>query len=182
MCQLSLCRLCGKFKLLVCLAAMSSLALLAPSPSRAQTQQPFLFATQGINGEFTGIAVFVRNDQTGNLNEVANSPFTAIHSLHCTIGVIDPQGRFGYGVCGLGASMYNLDGTTGAVEEAVGSLSPPPPTRIPSTSLPNPLVSTSPATSSRHPLVPPRSWSPPRPCPPAPPSSSCSTPSNSPSP
>jgi hypothetical protein len=100
----SLCRPCGKSALLIRFVAISILVLLISAPSLAQTQQHFLFATQGVNGEFTGIAVFVRNDQTGNLAEVTNSPFTVIHSLHCTVGVIDPKGRFDYGVCGLGAS------------------------------------------------------------------------------
>jgi hypothetical protein len=97
------------------------LVLCAASPSSAQTQQPFLFATQFSNNQTVGIAVFVRNDQTGELTEVANSPFTAIHSQDCGIAVVDPKGRFGYGSCGLGASMYTIDETTGAVEEVSGS-------------------------------------------------------------
>ena len=96
-------------------------ALFAPKDSPAQTQQPFLFTNQSSNNQITGIAVFVRNDQTGDLTEVANSPFTAIHSQKCGLSVVDPKARFGYGPCGLGASMYTINATTGAVAEVSGS-------------------------------------------------------------
>lgn len=88
---------------------------------KAQTQQPFLFAGEASNGQVTGFAVFVRNDQTGDLSEVAGSPFTSLHSGTCMMTVVDAKGRFLYGPCGLGASMYTLDATTGAVAEVAGS-------------------------------------------------------------
>jgi hypothetical protein len=97
------------------------LLLCAASPSSAQTQQPFLFAPESLNSQATGVAVFVRNDQTGELTEVANSPFTAIHSQSCSMEIVDPKGRFAYGACGLGAAMYTIDETTGAVAEVSGS-------------------------------------------------------------
>ena len=87
----------------------------------AQTQQPFLFAGEAANGQVSGFAVFTRNDQTGDLTEVAGSPFTNLHSRTCMMTVVDPPGRFLYGPCGLGASMYTLDATTGAVAEVAGS-------------------------------------------------------------
>jgi hypothetical protein len=95
---------------------------LTPCPARTQTQQPFLFAGQSSStGQLTSFAVFVRNDQTGDLAEVFGSPFTNIHSLTCGMSLIDPLGRFAYGTCDLGASMYSLNGTTGAVAEVTGS-------------------------------------------------------------
>jgi hypothetical protein len=93
---------------------------LTSSPCDAQTQQPFLFASDAANGKVTDIAVFTRNDQTGDLTEVSGSPFTAIHSTSCVMNVIDPKGRFAYGPCGLGASMYTID-ATGAAAEVAGS-------------------------------------------------------------
>lgn len=95
-------------------------ALAAP-PASAQTQQPFLFAGEASNGQLTDFAVFTRNDQTGNLTEVSGSPFTTLHSHTCTMTALDPKGRFLYGPCGLGASMYSLNATTGAVAEVTGS-------------------------------------------------------------
>jgi hypothetical protein len=94
---------------------------LTSSPCNAQTQQPFLFASDVANGKFTDIAVFTRNDETGDLTEVSGSPFMAIHSTTCVMNVIDPQGRFAYGPCGLGVSMYTIDATTGAAAEVEGS-------------------------------------------------------------
>jgi hypothetical protein len=97
------------------------LTLIVPRSSLAQTQQPFRFANEASNGQITGIAVFVRNDQTGELTEVTNSPFSAIHSPSCGLSVVDPKGPFAYGACGLGASMYTINATTGAVAEVPGS-------------------------------------------------------------
>jgi hypothetical protein len=94
---------------------------LTSSPCNAQTQQPFLFASDVANGKFTDIAVFTRNDETGDLMEVSGSPFTAIHSTACMMNVIDPKGRFACGRCGLGVSMYTIDATTGAAAEVAGS-------------------------------------------------------------
>jgi len=79
--------------------------LTAP-PASAQTQQPFLFAGEASNGQVTDFAVFVRNDQTGDLTEVSGSPFTSLHSRTCVMTIVDPKGRFAYGPCGLGASIY----------------------------------------------------------------------------
>jgi hypothetical protein len=64
---------------------------LTSSPCYAQTQQPFLFASDVGNGKFTDIAVFTRNDETGDLAEVSGSPFTAIHSTACVMNEIDPR-------------------------------------------------------------------------------------------
>ena len=101
----------------ICLLTISALAPICS----AQTQQPFLFAGEAANGQVSGFAVFVRNDQTGDLTEVTGSPFTSLHSLTCMMTVVDPKGRFLYGPCGLGASMYTMDATTGAVAEVTGS-------------------------------------------------------------
>lgn len=97
------------------------ITLSVPSPSNAQTQQPFLFAPEAANGQVTGIAVFVRDDQTGALTEVSGSPFGTVNSHSCLTTIVDPKGRFLYGPCGLGASMYTLNATTGAVAEVIGS-------------------------------------------------------------
>jgi len=97
------------------------IAPLTLPPVSAQTQQPFLFAGEASNGQVTDFAVFVRNDQTGNLTEVSGSPFTSLHSRTCVMTIVDPKGRFAYGPCGLGASMYTLNATTGAVAEVTGS-------------------------------------------------------------
>ena len=35
--------------------------------------------------------------------------------------VVDPKGRFGYGPCGLGTTMYTINATTGEVDEVGGS-------------------------------------------------------------
>jgi hypothetical protein len=109
-------------RLLATPVALFFLILATGTPGcNAQTQQPFLFAGQAANGQISGFAVFVRNDQTGDLTEVAGSPFTTLHSTTCVMTVVDPKGRFTYGPCGLGASMYSLNATTGALAEVAGS-------------------------------------------------------------
>lgn len=112
---------CPRFFPALLSLAFLILGLFASPRSAAQTQQPFLFASDISNGQIADIAVFVRNDRTGDLTEVAGSPFTAIHSYTCGMTIIDPLGRFGYGPCGLGTAMYSINATTGAVAEVSGS-------------------------------------------------------------
>jgi hypothetical protein len=116
-------RLASPFARIAALAidSLLPLSLLFAPVCRAQTQQPFLFASESSNGQIRDFAVFVRDDQTGDLTEVAGSPFTNLHSTSCAMSVADPNGRFLYGSCGLGASMYSMDATTGAVAEVSGS-------------------------------------------------------------
>jgi hypothetical protein len=83
---------------------------------RAQTQQPFLFATTSVNGT-SAVGTFARNDASGALTEVANSPF-ALVTAGCGPTTMDVKGRFLFGPCGDGVALYDLNAATGAVSEA----------------------------------------------------------------
>ena len=85
----------------------------------AQTPQPWLFVETIANGKPTGAVTFLRDDSSGALTQLANSQTTFTNP--CGPSVIDPKGRFLYGYCADGLSMYTLDASTGAVNEVATS-------------------------------------------------------------
>jgi centrosomal CEP192-like protein/ASPM-SPD-2-Hydin domain-containing protein len=85
----------------------------------AQTPQPWLFVETIANGKATGAVTFLRNDSNGSLTLLANSQTTFKNP--CGPSAIDPKGRFLYGYCADGLSMYALDAITGAVHEVATS-------------------------------------------------------------
>src|SRR5271170_1760878 len=94
---------------------------LQPTPASAQTQQPFLFAQVQANGATSAsVAVFTRDDATGLLSQVSNSPF-ALTTQGCGPTAIDAKARYLFGPCGDGASLYTFNSTTGAVAEVANS-------------------------------------------------------------
>lgn len=94
-------------------------ALFLGSPTFAQTQQPYLFATTSVNGQ-PAVATFTRNDAAGTVTEVANSPFL-LKTQNCSPTTIDVKARFLFGPCGDGVSIYTFNQSTGAVAELAAS-------------------------------------------------------------
>ena len=99
------------FALLACLAGTFR--------ASAQTPQPWLFVDTIANGKTTGAVTFLRDDSNGSLTLLANSQTTFTNP--CGPSAIDPKGRFLYGYCADGLSMYTLDAITGAVSEVATS-------------------------------------------------------------
>jgi hypothetical protein len=85
----------------------------------AQTPQPWLFVETIANGKPTGAVTFLRDDSSGALTQLANSQSTFTNP--CGPSSLDPKGRFLYGYCADGLSMYTLDASTGAVTEVATS-------------------------------------------------------------
>ena len=85
----------------------------------AQTPQPWLFVETIANNKPTGTVTFLRDDSSGALTQLANSQTTFTNP--CGPSTIDPKGRFLYGYCADGLSMYTLDASTGAVSEVATS-------------------------------------------------------------
>jgi len=85
----------------------------------AQTPQPWLFVETIANGKATGAVTFLRDDSSGALTLLANSQTTFTNP--CAPSTIDPKGRFLYGYCANGLSMYAVDAITGAVREVAAS-------------------------------------------------------------
>ncbi|HWY06542.1 MAG TPA: choice-of-anchor D domain-containing protein [Candidatus Acidoferrales bacterium] len=85
----------------------------------AQTPQPWLFVETSANGKATGAVTFLRDDSSGALRLLANSQTTFTNP--CGPATIDPKGRFLYGYCANGLSMYTLDAITGAASEVATS-------------------------------------------------------------
>src|ERR1700720_2982007 len=73
----------------------------------AQTPQPWLFVETIANGKATGAVTFLRDDSNGSLTLLATSQTTFKNP--CGPSAIDPKGRFLYGYCADGLSMYALD-------------------------------------------------------------------------
>jgi len=88
-----------------------------PTPCRAQTPQPYVFAEVPPSAAQpnAGMMAFFRDDSTGKLTLLSGSA-TTFHDA-CVPSAIDPQGRFLYSTCGDGASMYTLDSTAATVTE-----------------------------------------------------------------
>jgi len=93
-------------------------ALLAAAPISAQTTLPFVFSGATLNGG-PAIAVFTRDDTTGVLTPVPNSPFAVRDAP--TFFAMDVQARFLFAGCGLRVCMYQLNKDTGAVQEVLAS-------------------------------------------------------------
>jgi hypothetical protein len=85
----------------------------------AQTPQPWLFVETIVNNKPTGAVTFLRDDSSGALTLLPNSPATFTNP--CGPSTIDPKGRFLYGYCADGLSMYTLNTNTGAVSELATS-------------------------------------------------------------
>jgi hypothetical protein len=102
--------------LIIAVALLSSLSAFISPSANAQTQQPFLITLQN-NG--LGNATFVRDDTTGVLTLVPNSVVTFTDG--CLANSIEPKGRFLFGGCGNGLSMYTLNGSTGIITEVLTS-------------------------------------------------------------
>ncbi len=100
------------------LCAILSIFLVAGA-ARAQTQQPFLFATTQVSSN-PAVATFTRNDATGALSEVAGSPFVLL-TPNCYPATMDPKARFLLGSCGDGISLYQFNSSTGVVSEVPNS-------------------------------------------------------------
>jgi len=85
----------------------------------AQTPQPWLFVETIANTKPTGAVTFLRDDSSGALTLLAGSQTTFTNP--CGPSTIDPKGRFLYGYCADGLSMYALNSTTGAATEVATS-------------------------------------------------------------
>ena len=85
----------------------------------AQTPQPWLFAETFANQKPSGTVTFLRDDSSGALTFLTSSQTTFTNP--CGPSTIDPKGRFLYGYCADGLSMYSLDASTGAVTEVAAS-------------------------------------------------------------
>jgi hypothetical protein len=85
----------------------------------AQTPQPWLFVETIANNKPTGALTFLRDDAGGALTLLAGSQTTFTNP--CGPSTIDPKGRFLYGYCADGLSMYTLNTSTGAVSEVATS-------------------------------------------------------------
>jgi Abnormal spindle-like microcephaly-assoc'd, ASPM-SPD-2-Hydin len=121
-----------KFEMLPCLSGGSrrrravtfcSVAILACFSgffrAAAQTPQPWLFVNTIANGKTTGAVTFLRDDSSGALSLLANSQTTFKNP--CGPSTIDPKGRYLYGYCADGLSMYTVDAVTGAASEVATS-------------------------------------------------------------
>ncbi|HKM68421.1 MAG TPA: choice-of-anchor D domain-containing protein [Candidatus Acidoferrum sp.] len=105
--------------MVVCCVVLAFFSLVGSLRVSAQTQQPFLFATTQVNGS-PAVATFTRNDASGALTEVANSPFV-LRTPGCSPTTIDVSGRFLFGPCGVGIALYDFNSSTGAVAEVANS-------------------------------------------------------------
>jgi hypothetical protein len=109
---------CPRGGLAFCLVLLlsSSLGILRAA---AQTPQPWLFVETIANNKPAGSLTFLRDDSGGPLTLLAGSPTTFTNP--CGPSTIDPKGRFLYGYCADGLSMYALNSSTGAVNEVAAS-------------------------------------------------------------
>src|ERR1700676_1570819 len=89
------------------------------SRAAAQTPQPWLFVNTIANGKTTGAVTFLRDDSSGALSLLANSQTTFTNP--CGPSAIDPKGRYLYGYCSNGLSMYIVDALSGAASEVATS-------------------------------------------------------------
>jgi hypothetical protein len=103
--------------------AYSFVAMLLSSPgifrAAAQTPQPWLFVETFANQKPSGAVTFLRDDSNGALTLLAGSQTSFTNP--CGPSTIDPKGRFLYGYCADGLSMYSLNASTGAVTEVSAS-------------------------------------------------------------
>ncbi len=103
--------------------AINLVAALACFPgffsTAAQTPQPWLFVETVANGKSTGALTFLRDDSTGALTLLVNSQTSFTNP--CAPAAIDPKGRFLYGYCANGLSMYSVNASTGAANEVAAS-------------------------------------------------------------
>lgn len=99
--------------------ALTLFSLVGTFRVSAQTQQPFLFANTQVNGS-PAVATFTRDDASGALSEVANSPFS-LRTAGCAPATMDVRGRFLFGPCGVGIALYDFNSSTGEVAEAPNS-------------------------------------------------------------
>lgn len=85
--------------------------------SRAQTPQPLLFAVSTSNNQHSA-STFLRDDVAGTLTLLQTSaPF----KNPCVPSAIDAKGRFLFGMCGAGLSLYTYDSATGTIAEVAAS-------------------------------------------------------------
>src|SRR5271167_1518243 len=83
----------------------------------AQTTQPVLFANSTLNNQYT-TTTFLRDDIGGALTFLATSaPF----AHPCVPQAIDAKGRFLFGPCSDGLSLYTFDAPSGTVAEVAAS-------------------------------------------------------------
>jgi hypothetical protein len=95
----------------------ANLCFLMIAAARAQTTQPVLFAVSTVNHQYSA-STFLRDDIAGTLTLLDTSaPF----KNPCTPQAIDAKGRFLFGVCGDGLSLYTFDAASGTVAEIVAS-------------------------------------------------------------
>src|SRR5258707_12997609 len=85
----------------------------------AQTPQSWLFVETIVNTKPNGAVTFLRDDSSGTLTLLARSQTTFTNP--CGPATIDPKGRFLYGYCADGLSMYAVNPTTGAATEVATS-------------------------------------------------------------
>lgn len=94
-------------------------SILGSFRTAAQTPQPWLFVETIANTKPTGSLTFLRDDSSGALTLLAGSQ--TVFTNPCGPSSIDPKGRFLYGYCAEGLSMYALNTTTGAATEVATS-------------------------------------------------------------
>ncbi|HEY2458386.1 MAG TPA: choice-of-anchor D domain-containing protein, partial [Candidatus Acidoferrum sp.] len=90
---------------------------LACFPSRAQTPQPLLFAVSTSNNQYSA-STFLRDDVAGTLTLLQTS---ALFKNPCVPSAIDAKGRFLFGMCAGGLSLYTYDSATGTIAEVAAS-------------------------------------------------------------
>jgi Cep192 domain 4 len=101
------------WRILIILEVLAAAFFQVPS-ARAQLQQPLVFSSGG--------AVASRNDQSGVLSPVANSPFLTPGQAPTSPFTIDVQGRFLFALGANSIRMFQItDSTTGAYQEVANS-------------------------------------------------------------
>lgn len=101
------------------LAVSLAPCLLASVGARAQAPQPYLFAGQQSGTNPPNLITFLRDDVTGVPTLLQNSSSTLRND--CYPSAVDAKGRFLFGPCGNGLSMYALDSSSGKVSELPAS-------------------------------------------------------------
>jgi len=110
---------CGRRRVIAfCFVAILA-SLSEISRTSAQTPQPWLFVETIANNKPSGALTFLRDDASGALTLLAGSQTTFTNP--CGPSTIDPKGRFLYGYCADGLSIYTLNTSTGAVSEVATS-------------------------------------------------------------
>jgi hypothetical protein len=110
---------CTRARLLVRVSALASIFIgMLTLGAAAQTPQPYVFAGTVTNNQY-GLVPLQRDDAIGTLTALANTNVTLLNP--CFPSEVDARGRFLFGTCGDGLSMYTPDPPTGTVSELAAS-------------------------------------------------------------